>query len=83
MDGCCVGILFVLGVNLMYGCDCKGVVVLLMLVVKLLFIYVKDGILYIFLIVFVVLGKEDLVCKINFVGLLDGYFYYEVDVEGG
>lgn len=67
----------------MYGRDRKGVVVLLTSVAKLSFIYVKDGISYIFLIVFAALGKEDLVRKINFVGLLDGYFYYEADVEGG
>lgn len=67
----------------MYGCDWKGVVVLLILVVKLLFIYVKDGILYIFFIVLVVFGKVLLVQENNLVGLLDGYFYYEEMVEGG
>lgn len=37
LDGCCIGELFVLGVNLMYGCDIKGVLVLLLFVVKLLY----------------------------------------------
>lgn len=59
LDGCCVGVLFVLGVNLMYGCDEKGVVVFLIFVGKLLFVYVKDGIFYIFFIVLNVLGKDE------------------------
>ena len=29
------------------------------------------------------LGKEDAVRKTNLVGLLDGYFHHEADVEGG
>uniref|UniRef100_UPI0024DF21B4 glycine radical domain-containing protein n=1 Tax=Escherichia coli TaxID=562 RepID=UPI0024DF21B4 len=29
------------------------------------------------------LGKEDPVRKTNLVGLLDGYFHHEADVEGG
>ncbi|MGQ7790115.1 glycine radical domain-containing protein [Shigella flexneri] len=28
-------------------------------------------------------GKEDPVRKTNLVGLLDGYFHHEADVEGG
>lgn len=29
------------------------------------------------------LGKEDPIRKTNLVGLLDGYFHHEADVEGG
>lgn len=83
LDGCCVGILPVLGVNLTYGCDCKGVAVLPMLAVKSLPIHVKDGTLHIPLTAFVVSGKEDLACKINSAGSSDGHPYYEVDAEGG
>lgn len=39
LDGCCVGELFVLGVNLMYGCDIKGVLVFLFFVVKFFYEY--------------------------------------------
>ncbi|EFQ2419141.1 bifunctional pyruvate/2-ketobutyrate formate lyase [Salmonella enterica] len=50
---------------------------------KLPFTYAKDGISYTFSIVPAALGKEDAVRKTNLVGLLDGYFHHEAQVEGG
>ncbi|EBH8907022.1 pyruvate formate lyase family protein [Salmonella enterica] len=52
-------------------------------VAKLPFTYAKDGISYTFSIVPAALGKEDAVRKTNLVGLLDGYFHHEAQVEGG
>ncbi len=67
----------------MHGRDRKGAVASLTSVAKLPFTYAKDGISYTFSIVPAALGKEDPVRKTNLVGLLDGYFHHEADVEGG
>ncbi len=49
---------------------------------KLPFTYAKDGISYYLSDYLAALGK-DAVRKTNLVGLLDGYFHHEAQVEGG
>ncbi|MCS1131538.1 2-ketobutyrate formate-lyase/pyruvate formate-lyase [Escherichia coli] len=74
---------FAPGHNPMHCRASKGAVASLTSVAKLPFTYAKDGISYTFSIVPAALGKEDPVRKTNLVGLLDGYFHHEADVEGG
>lgn len=67
----------------MHGRDRKGAVASLTSVAKLPFKYAKDGISYTFSIVPGALGKDEFIRKNNLVGLIDGYFHHEEDVEGG
>ena len=52
-------------------------------VAKLPYDYSEDGISYTFSIVPGALGKDEFIRKNNLVGLIDGYFHHEEDVEGG
>ena len=67
----------------MHGRDRNGAVASLTSVAKLPFKYAKDGISYTFSIVPGALGKDEFIRKNNLVGLIDGYFHHEEDVEGG
>lgn len=60
----------------------QGAVASLASVAKLPFKYAKDGISYTFSIVPGALGKEPANRENNLVGLMDGYFHHERDVEG-
>ncbi|MGU0172105.1 glycine radical domain-containing protein [Escherichia coli] len=66
----------------MHGRDRKGAVASLTSVAKLPFTYAKDGIVHL-LNRSCGAGQRDPVRKTNLVGLLDGYFHHEADVEGG
>ncbi len=82
-DGRRAGAPFGPGANPMHGRDQKGAVASLTSVAKLPFAYAKDGISYTFSIVPNALGKQADSQKANLVGLMDGYFHHETNVEGG
>lgn len=82
-DGRRAGAPFGPGANPMHGRDQKGAVASLTSVAKLPFAYAKDGISYTFSIVPNALGKQADSQKANLVGLMDGYFHHEANVEGG
>ncbi len=82
-DGRRAGAPFGPGANPMHGRDQKGAVASLTSVAKLPFAYAKDGISYTFSIVPNALGKEADAQKANLVGLMDGYFHHESNIEGG
>ncbi len=82
-DGRRSGAPFGPGANPMHGRDQKGAVASLTSVAKLPFAYAKDGISYTFSIVPNALGKQADSQKANLVGLMDGYFHHEANVEGG
>lgn len=82
-DGRRAGAPFGPGANPMHGRDQKGAVASLTSVAKLPFAYAKDGISYTFSIVPNALGKQEEAQRLNLVGLMDGYFHHEANVEGG
>src|SRR5574344_2297951 len=82
-DGRRAGAPFGPGANPMHGRDQKGAVASLTSVAKLPCAYAKDGISYTFSIVPNALGKQADSQKANLVGLMDGYFHHEANVEGG
>jgi len=82
-DGRRAGTPFGPGANPMHGRDQKGAVASLTSVAKLPFAYAKDGISYTFSIVPNALGKQEDAQKLNLVGLMDGYFHHEANIEGG
>ena len=82
-DGRRAGTPFGPGANPMHGRDQKGAVASLTSVAKLPFAYAKDGISYTFSIVPNALGKQEDAQKQNLVGLMDGYFHHEANIEGG
>ena len=82
-DGRRAGAPFGPGANPMHGRDQKGAVASLTSVAKLPFAYAKDGISYTFSIVPNALGKQEEAQRLNLVGLMDGYFHHEANLEGG
>ncbi len=82
-DGREAGKPFAPGANPMHGRDEKGAVASLTSVSKLPFAHAKDGVSYTFSIVPNALGKEYDAQKTNLVGLMDGYFHHEGEIEGG
>ncbi|XNM81336.1 glycine radical domain-containing protein [Escherichia coli] len=81
-DGRRAGTPFAPGANPMHGRDRKGAVASLTSVAELPFTFQRWDLVHL-LNRSCGAGQRDPVRKTNLVGLLDGYFHHEADVEGG